>query len=140
MDLPAGSQSYGSGERCLVFVPGFLAVPASYRSLLAPVAAIGVRVVVPLLTRPGPAALLGRVSPEKEAARLAPMVAGLRCPAGRCGSAATPVADSSPGWRRHRWTRMAFCSWTQCLVEGLRGPLPTRCHHAGSGVRWSWLA
>lgn len=82
MDLPAGSQSYGSGERCLVFVPGFLAVPASYRSLLAPVAAIGVRVVVPLLTRPGPAALLGRVSPEKEAARLAPMVAGLRCPRG----------------------------------------------------------
>jgi hypothetical protein len=61
-----------------VFVPGFLTAPQAYRSLLAPVAAAGVRVVVPLLARPGPAALLGRVTPEAEAVLLRAIVDDLR--------------------------------------------------------------
>ena len=70
-------------SRCLVFLPGFMATPAMYRSLLAPLADGGVRVVVPMLTRPGPASLLGRVRPDDEAARAASVVrsereAGLR--------------------------------------------------------------
>jgi hypothetical protein len=78
VDLPPGSQSYGDGDRCLVFVPGFLVAATAYRTLLSPVAAAGARVVVPQLTRPGPAALSGRVPPEHEADRLVQIIAGLR--------------------------------------------------------------
>jgi pimeloyl-ACP methyl ester carboxylesterase len=52
----------------VVFLPGFMATPAMYRWLLAPLAGAGVRVVVPRLTRPGPKLLLGRVAPGDEAA------------------------------------------------------------------------
>jgi hypothetical protein len=80
VDLPPGSQSYGEGDRCLVFVPGFLVAATAYRSLLSPVAAAGARVVVPQLTRPGPAALAGRVPPAHEADRLLQIISGLRGP------------------------------------------------------------
>jgi pimeloyl-ACP methyl ester carboxylesterase len=60
--------------RCVVFLPGFMATPAMYRSLLAPLADGGVRVVIPMVTRPGPALLLGRVRPDDEAARVVSIV------------------------------------------------------------------
>ncbi len=55
-----------------------MVAPPAYRSLLTPVAAAGVRIVVPMLTRRGPAALAGMVPPQHEAARLASVIAELR--------------------------------------------------------------
>jgi pimeloyl-ACP methyl ester carboxylesterase len=69
-------------DRCVVFLPGFMATPAMYRSLLAPLAEAGVRVVVPMLTRPGPALLVGRVRPDDEAAQASSVVRSERA-AGR---------------------------------------------------------
>lgn len=78
MDLPKGSESYGEGEHCLVFLPGFMCTPAMYRALLRPVADAGARVVVPLPTRPGPKALLGRITPAEEADSLTALLTELR--------------------------------------------------------------
>jgi pimeloyl-ACP methyl ester carboxylesterase len=64
----------GSGERVLVFLPGFLSAAASYRALLEPVAAAGATVVVPQLYPRGIAALAGRVPVSAEAAAAADLV------------------------------------------------------------------
>lgn len=70
MELPARSLRLGGGgSSLLLFLPGFLAPPSAYRSLLAPVAAGGVEVVVPALYRPGPAVLSGRLGAGEEAER-----------------------------------------------------------------------
>lgn len=78
MSLPSGSLDLGAGATCVVFVPGFLTRPGAYRSLLGPLAAADVRVVVPLLHAPGPAVLLGRVTPDDDAARLVVLAGRLR--------------------------------------------------------------
>ena len=70
MRLPAGSLHLGvGGSPVLLFLPGFLAPPGAYHSLLAPVAATGAEVLVPALYRPGPAVLSGRFSAAEEADR-----------------------------------------------------------------------
>ena len=57
--------------RTLVFLPGFMTAPDSYSALLQPLAAQGVRVVVPSLYPRGLSILLGRVSVIEEAERAA---------------------------------------------------------------------
>ena len=52
------------GDRLLVFLPGFMSSAASYRSLLEPLTAEGISVVVPQLYRRGVAALTGRATVE----------------------------------------------------------------------------
>jgi pimeloyl-ACP methyl ester carboxylesterase len=60
----------------LVFLPGFMQAAASYRALLEPLTAHGIRVVVPQLYRRGPGALLGRATVEQEALDAAALVRG----------------------------------------------------------------
>jgi len=69
-----------SGEstatRVLVFLPGFMQSSASYRTLLEPLTAQGISVVVPQLYRRGPAVLTGRYSVEQEALDAVALVRG----------------------------------------------------------------
>jgi len=64
----------GTPERVIVFLPGFMGSPESYRELLAPAVAHGAVAVVPRLYRRGPAALLGRVTVAAEAEGAAEVV------------------------------------------------------------------
>jgi hypothetical protein len=57
-----------AGDTCLVFLPGFMAAPATYRALLVPLTLARITVVVPQLYARGPRALLGGVPPQIEAA------------------------------------------------------------------------
>jgi len=64
----------GSGDRVLVFLPGFLNAAASYRALLEPAAAAGTTVIVPQLYARGIGALAGRVPVSAEAGAAADLV------------------------------------------------------------------
>lgn len=55
-------------RRLLVFLPGFLVSPGSYRRLLDEVAQCGIEVIARRLYRPGPNVLAGRFTTEDEAA------------------------------------------------------------------------
>lgn len=60
-----------SGERLVLFVPGFLVAPSAYRALVGPLAGPDVEVVVPQFDGRGLRALSGHPSPREEAAELA---------------------------------------------------------------------
>jgi len=62
------------GDRTLVFLPGFMTAATSYSSLLEPLTAQGISVVVPQLYRRGIGALLGRATVEQEASDAADLV------------------------------------------------------------------
>lgn len=62
------------GDRLLVFLPGFMSSAASYRSLLEPLTADGISVVVPQLYKRGLGALTGRATVEQEARDAADLV------------------------------------------------------------------
>ena len=72
LEPPPGSET----DRVLVFLPGFMQAAASYGTLLEPLTAQGIRVVVPQLYRRGPSALLGRATVEQEALDAAALVRG----------------------------------------------------------------
>jgi pimeloyl-ACP methyl ester carboxylesterase len=68
VDLPTGSLELGTARRGhLLFLAGFMTAPRAYTSLLAPVAATGIHVVVPRLARRGLRVLTGRYGPDDEA-------------------------------------------------------------------------
>jgi pimeloyl-ACP methyl ester carboxylesterase len=84
----------GQGDDTLVFLPGFMIGAASYRELLAPVAAAGTTVDVPELYRRGISALTGRVAVSDEAAAAADVV---RAEATRRGRGRVFLAGHSRG-------------------------------------------
>jgi len=65
------------GDRTLVFLPGFMTAASSYTTLLEPLTAQGISVVVPQLYRRGLGALLGRATVEQEASDAADLVRDL---------------------------------------------------------------
>lgn len=90
----------GSGDRVLVFLPGFLSAATSYRALLEPVAAAGTTVLVPQLYRRGIGALAGRVPVSAEASAAADLV---RATVDQRGTSSVFLAGHSRGgqaaWR-----------------------------------------
>jgi acetyl esterase/lipase len=65
-----------AAAQVLVFLPGFLQGASSYRSLLEPLTAHGIAVIVPRLYRRGPTVLTGRYTVEQEALDAAALVRG----------------------------------------------------------------
>ncbi|MEI8081291.1 MAG: alpha/beta fold hydrolase [Actinomycetes bacterium] len=61
-------------ERFLVFLPGFLISPESYRGLFAGISGSDLTVVVPRLYRRGPRVMLGRFTVDDEARRAVEVV------------------------------------------------------------------
>lgn len=61
-------------DRIMVFFPGFMVSPWSYRSLFAEVIGDGISIVAPQMYRRGPGPLAGRPSPTEEARRGARVV------------------------------------------------------------------
>jgi pimeloyl-ACP methyl ester carboxylesterase len=65
-----------SGDRFLVFLPGFLISPDAYRGLFTRIAGPDLTVVVPRLYRVGPSVMLGRFTADDEAQRAVEVVRG----------------------------------------------------------------
>lgn len=76
--IESGIQLGQSGNRVLVFLPGFIAPASAYRELLEPVASNDFCVVVPQLYRPTPSVLSGRFTVEEEAARAVDLIDSLQ--------------------------------------------------------------
>lgn len=65
--LVDSGRSGRSGGRVIVFFPGFMVSPWSYRSLFASIVSERTSIVAPQMYRRGPGALTGRPSPSEEA-------------------------------------------------------------------------
>jgi pimeloyl-ACP methyl ester carboxylesterase len=65
--LVDSGRSGGPIVRVVVFFPGFMVSPWSYRSLFASIVSDGTSIVAPQMYRRGPGALAGRPSPTEEA-------------------------------------------------------------------------
>ena len=63
-----------TGGRVVVFFPGFMLSPWSYRSLFASIVSDQISIVAPQMYRRGPGALVGHPSPGEEAERGAELV------------------------------------------------------------------
>ena len=78
MDAPGPAPDPPGIRGRLVFLPGFMTAPGSYRALLAPLQDAGLEVLVPRLYRRGWRALSGGLSVAEEAVRACELVTSLR--------------------------------------------------------------